>query len=33
MQFIKWVISKEGQGAIALFKDKLGNQLFIPNAK
>jgi len=33
MQFIKWVISKEGQEAIALFKDKLGNQLFIPNAK
>ena len=33
MQFINWVISKEGQEAIALFKDKLGNQLFIPNAK
>jgi tungstate transport system substrate-binding protein len=33
MQFTNWVISKEGQEAIALFKDKLGNQLFIPNAK
>lgn len=33
MQFINWVISKEGQEASTLFKDKLGNQLFIPNAK
>ncbi len=33
MEFINWIISKEGQEAIALFKDKLGNQLFIPNAK
>src|SRR3990172_7061295 len=33
MEFIKWLISKEGQEAIGSFKDKLGNQLFIPNAK
>lgn len=33
MEFIKWLISKEGQQAIASFKDKNGNQLFIPNAK
>lgn len=33
MEFINWIISKEGQEAIALFKDKLGNQFFIPNAK
>ncbi|MFH1015240.1 MAG: extracellular solute-binding protein [Nitrospirota bacterium] len=33
MEFINWIISKEGQKAIASFKDKLGNQLFIPNAK
>jgi tungstate transport system substrate-binding protein len=33
MEFINWLISKEGQGAIASFKDKQGNQLFIPNAK
>jgi len=33
MQFINWIISKEGQAAIASFKDKYGNQLFIPNAK
>lgn len=33
MEFINWLISKEGQDAIALFKDKYGNQLFIPNAK
>jgi tungstate transport system substrate-binding protein len=32
-EFINWIISKEGQQAIALFKDKYGNQLFIPNAK
>ncbi len=31
--FINWLISKEGQQAIASFKDKNGNQLFIPNAK
>ncbi len=33
MEFISWIISKEGQQAIASFKDKNGNQLFIPNAK
>jgi tungstate transport system substrate-binding protein len=33
MEFINWLISKEGQQAIASFKDKLGNQLFVPNAK
>ena len=33
MEFINWIISKEGQQAIALFKDSNGNQLFIPNAK
>jgi tungstate transport system substrate-binding protein len=33
MEFINWIISKEGQAAIASFKDQLGNQLFIPNAK
>ncbi|MGC8795700.1 substrate-binding domain-containing protein [Thermodesulfovibrio sp.] len=33
MEFINWIISKEGQNAIASFKDKFGNQLFIPNAK
>jgi len=33
MQFINWLISKEGQAAIGSYRDKLGNQLFIPNAK
>jgi tungstate transport system substrate-binding protein len=33
MEFINWLISKEGQEAIASFKDQVGNQLFIPNAK
>jgi tungstate transport system substrate-binding protein len=33
MEFIDWLISKEGQQAIASFKDSNGNQLFIPNAK
>ena len=33
MEFINWLISKEGQNTIASFKDKQGNQLFIPNAK
>ncbi|MDP3259405.1 MAG: extracellular solute-binding protein [Thermodesulfovibrionales bacterium] len=31
--FINWIISKEGQQAIASFRDKHGNQLFTPNAK
>ncbi len=33
MQLINWLISKEGQSLIGSFKDKNGNQLFIPNAK
>jgi tungstate transport system substrate-binding protein len=33
MAFINWLISPEGQQAIGAFKDKHGNQLFIPNAK
>lgn len=33
IEFINWLISKKGQQAIASFKDKNGNQLFIPNAK
>jgi tungstate transport system substrate-binding protein len=33
MKFVNWLISKEGQQAIAAFKDKNGNPLFIPNAK
>ncbi|MHB8883345.1 MAG: ABC transporter substrate-binding protein [Thermodesulfovibrionales bacterium] len=32
MEFINWMISKEGQQAIASFKDTFGNQLFYPNA-
>jgi ABC-type tungstate transport system permease subunit len=33
MQFVDWLISPEGQQAIGAFKDKHGNQLFVPNAK
>ncbi len=33
MEFVNWLISKEGQQAISSFKDKNGNALFIPNAK
>ena len=33
MEFINWLISAEGQQTIASFKDKLGNRLFIPDAK
>jgi tungstate transport system substrate-binding protein len=33
LAFINWLISPEGQQAIGVFKDKHGNQLFIPNAK
>ncbi len=33
MEFINWLTSKEGQQEIASFKDKNGNQLFVPNAK
>jgi len=32
MKFIDWIVSKEGQEAIASFRDNKGNQLFIPNA-
>jgi len=32
MVFINWLISPEGQAAIGAFKDKHGNQLFVPNA-
>ena len=33
MEFVNWIISKEGQKIVAAFKDKNGNELFIPNAK
>jgi tungstate transport system substrate-binding protein len=33
MEFINWLIAKEGQDAIGSFKDKNGNQLFTPDAK
>jgi tungstate transport system substrate-binding protein len=33
MQFVNWIISKEGQAVVASYKDKNGNALFIPNAK
>ncbi len=33
IQFVNWIISREGQNAVAAFKDKNGNALFIPNAK
>ena len=33
MEFVNWIISKEGQQAIASFKDSHGNQLFYPNAR
>jgi len=33
MKFIKWIISEEGQQAIASYTDQNGNKLFIPNAK
>jgi len=32
MQFVDWLISPQGQQAIGAFKDRHGNQLFIPNA-
>jgi tungstate transport system substrate-binding protein len=32
MEFVNWIISKDGQAAVAAFKDKNGNPLFIPNA-
>jgi tungstate transport system substrate-binding protein len=33
MEFVNWIVSKEGQDAVAAFRDKNGNALFIPNAK
>ena len=33
MQFVDYIISKDGQAAVAAFKDRNGNQLFIPNGK
>jgi tungstate transport system substrate-binding protein len=33
MEFVNWIISREGQEAVAAFKDRNGNALFIPNAK
>lgn len=33
MEFVNWIISKEGQDVVAAYKDKSGNALFIPNAK
>ncbi len=33
MEFVNWLVSKEGQDTIASFKGKNGNQLFIPNAR
>lgn len=32
MEFINWIISIEGQRIIGSFKDRYGNQLFVPNA-
>jgi tungstate transport system substrate-binding protein len=33
MEFVNWIISKEGQDVVAGYKDKNGNALFTPNAK
>jgi len=33
MEFVNWIISREGQDAVAAFLDKNGNPLFVPNAK
>lgn len=33
MEFVNWLISDEGQQAIASYTDRHGNKLFIPNAK
>jgi len=33
MEFVNWIVSKEGQNAVAAFKDTNGNPLFVPNAK
>ena len=32
-RFIDWIVSPEGQKAIASYKDKQGNRLFTPNAR
>jgi tungstate transport system substrate-binding protein len=32
MEFVNWMVSKEGQQAIGAFRDKNGHPLFIPNA-
>jgi tungstate transport system substrate-binding protein len=32
MEFVNWIISREGQDAVAAFKDKNGDPLFVPNA-
>jgi len=33
LDFVSWIISKEGQDVVAAYKDKNGNPLFVPNAK
>jgi tungstate transport system substrate-binding protein len=33
MEFVNWLISPEGQKAVADYKDKHGNKLFVPDAK
>lgn len=33
VEFINWLVSEDGQRTVAAFRDKNGNQLFIPNAK
>lgn len=33
MEFVNWIVSREGQDVVASYKDKNGNALFIPNAK
>lgn len=33
MQFVDWIVSKEGQDAVSSYKDKNGQTLFVPNAK
>jgi len=33
MEFINWIISQEGQQAVASYTDRNGNKLFIPNAR
>jgi len=32
-EFVDWLISKHGQEAIASFRDKAGNSLFVPDAQ